>query len=68
MKTVYVPYAGNLYELTFDHQGAVTRLLVSYDNNNRPPQPLSLSELPHEVLEKAHHKLVKEQRHDPKLH
>ena len=46
MKPIYVPFAGDLFEVHFDKQGEIAEVYVRRDNCSRPPMPMELGQVP----------------------
>lgn len=60
MTPVYIPYAGDLYELVIDHEGNIVSATVRRDNRSRPPEPIKLDEIPNWVLNEMVNKLLRQ--------
>lgn len=59
LKTFYIPYSGDLYEITCDFLGDIHLITVYRDNRNSIGEPLDKDSLPHEVVERLSIKTTK---------
>lgn len=58
MKPIYVPHAGDLYEIYLDIEGNIVECNVRWDNKSRPPEPIEPADVPQIVIEKMVNQLL----------